>query len=1188
MRTNASFLIPALLVAQIAVAAPGFYVQDAGPQGLVSIEAESFKASEAREGHAWKSTTEPAGFSGTGAMVALPDSGANEDLDYDDAPFIDYEVQFLQTGRHYLWVRGWGADNGNSAHLDLDHRKLDAGEEIPFDEGGWGWSHESDDEDYAYFEIDTPGVHVISLCMREDGLIVDKIVLTTDPAYRPQGIGPLPTTDGGVIRFTTRELRALESATPEVLLRVELVSGGEGKYSVDYASAGGTAGANDYVLRPGTLTFGPGIRYRTIRLEIQQDGLDEDDETVRIRLSNPQGKNAQLGSTDTLTYTIVDPRPNIRFPRSGTGVTEQEGVVEVPLTLSAAYTKPVTVRLAHSGGSAAVDDFSLETTSVTIPAGATEGVLPVRVTMDQDADEPTETILLQLVSAENATLGVARSHTVFVCERSYSRLDGAHYFKYITGARWERYAKVGSYADAVILLGREDDAPGDGDQLIFWRGASYRPFLDLEAEQSFVDVVVPQNGDNAPPRFDRINRYSHIRILERSPARVIVQWRYIPDFEHPGLESWTEEYFTVYPGGVCVRAIKTGTETLAAYQDSSHTRVDELLLTDQGVCPLPRSWAKPVKWTGSAATLKHFTDLGFDRTRGCHVFQAKRGGVPGTIALEVASGGAHPAIVVQGWGDARASIQVDGQAFENARTGHTQRMENDDLVIWLGAEFKAGSRVVIQPEAGSPHKPSPPVVRAPVRDPYQSKIPLLPEGSTDPGPFGAYYTTLKYWTEWDEPWRVGDSADVVVQFDESPNRLVFWRGTTNVPHWVNEQNHWYENEFCERRGRDAGLDGLCEPMQDHESRYSNVRVIASHPARVIVHWRYSPSNPEYKHCFVDETGWGDYVDEYHFVYPDESCVRDTTLYTSGPNKFNEWQEVIPLVNPGKIPEDVLDMKALYIANARGATHVFDFTKGFPENTEFMDGYNILLVGMKGKSKPFAICESAGQWHDPISRPDDTRFNHYDDWPAWPEKYRRNDWERHPEHNYREFWRFLPSHSSLMHLDWDNYESDLDGPVMFLRKVLLTGMHKGTDVAALAPLSKYWENNPVARVSGYGFGDAVFDKSQKAYRIQRRISWIDEMVNRDDDKTVNGKGDRVKLEILASADSPLLNPCVVIENWPTDVRAKVTIDGVAVDSGSDFRQGIESHWADRQARHDLVVWLRYKAQKTVQLTIEMDE
>ena len=38
--------------------------------------------------------------------------------------------------------------------------------------------------------ISTPGLHTIRLWQREDGLRLDRIVLTTDSGYIPSGSGP--------------------------------------------------------------------------------------------------------------------------------------------------------------------------------------------------------------------------------------------------------------------------------------------------------------------------------------------------------------------------------------------------------------------------------------------------------------------------------------------------------------------------------------------------------------------------------------------------------------------------------------------------------------------------------------------------------------------------------------------------------------------------------------------------------------------------------------------------------------------------------------------------------------------------------------------------------------------------------------------------------------------------------------
>jgi hypothetical protein len=166
------------------------------------------------------------------------------------------------------------------------------------------------------------------------------------------------------------------------------------------------------------------------------------------------------------------------------------------------------------------------------------------------------------------------------------------------------------------------------------------------------------------------------------------------------------------------------------------------------------------------------------------------------------------------------------------------------------------------------------------------KFNQLPSGPRGPGGFGAYYTTLKYAEAWDEPWRIGPDADVVVQFDNGGHKFVFWRGTSYIPCWVTDTDIWYTNEFVERRGKDSpNTKGCCEPMSDKQCRYSHVRIIENTDARCVIHWRYAPVDVGYNHPFIDpETGWSDWVDEYYTIYPDAIGVRKVTAHTSQPDK----------------------------------------------------------------------------------------------------------------------------------------------------------------------------------------------------------------------------------------------------------------------------------------------------------------
>ncbi len=177
-----------------------------------------------------------------------------------------------------------------------------------------------------------------------------------------------------------------------------------------------------------------------------------------------------------------------------------------------------------------------------------------------------------------------------------------------------------------------------------------------------------------------------------------------------------------------------------------------------------------------------------------------------------------------------------------------------------------------------------------IADAYQSASPLpesplpprvLPSGPAGPGPFGAFYTHLKFYPQWDRPWRVGAQADVVVRFEDLPGRFIFWRGTSYIPHWVTENGIWFNNEFTETW---EGVQGCGEPMSDKQCRFSHVRVLESNAARAVVHWRYALVDVFYKHARVDpDSGWGDWTDEIYTIYPDGTSVREVTLHSTAPN-----------------------------------------------------------------------------------------------------------------------------------------------------------------------------------------------------------------------------------------------------------------------------------------------------------------
>lgn len=161
-------------------------------QGLVSIEAENYDANVDQGGHAW-APNNTSGYSGTGAMWASPNDGTTVNQGYvTNSPRLDYQVNFVATGIHYVWVRANGATTSDdSVHAGLDGMAVNTSDRITgVYSKSWIWSRSTMDGPVATIDVKTPGLHVVNVWMREDGLALDKLVLTTDPAYVPTGMGP--------------------------------------------------------------------------------------------------------------------------------------------------------------------------------------------------------------------------------------------------------------------------------------------------------------------------------------------------------------------------------------------------------------------------------------------------------------------------------------------------------------------------------------------------------------------------------------------------------------------------------------------------------------------------------------------------------------------------------------------------------------------------------------------------------------------------------------------------------------------------------------------------------------------------------------------------------------------------------------------------------------------------------------
>ena len=138
---------------------------------------------------------------------------------------------------------------------------------------------------------------------------------------------------------------------------------------------------------------------------------------------------------------------------------------------------------------------------------------------------------------------------------------GADYTRLNYTKQWDRLWRVGDYPDVLVRFSKNNC------RLVFWRGTSFVPCWVTENGIWYTNEWAETWGADvtscAEPLMDRDCRFSHVRIIENSPARTIVHWRYgLVDTEYTfvakdidGRGEWADEYYIIYPDGIGIRRI---------------------------------------------------------------------------------------------------------------------------------------------------------------------------------------------------------------------------------------------------------------------------------------------------------------------------------------------------------------------------------------------------------------------------------------------------------------------------------------------------------------------------------------------------------------------------------------------------------------------------------------------------------
>lgn len=416
----------------------------------------------------------------------------------------------------------------------------------------------------------------------------------------------------------------------------------------------------------------------------------------------------------------------------------------------------------------------------------------------------------------------------------------------------------------------------------------------------------------------------------------------------------------------------------------------------------------------------------------------------------------------------------------------------------------------------------------------------FPVPSTN-GQFKAIYTHLQYYETWENMFRFGKYSDVVVGFDESPVKYVFWRGVSYIPMIVNESGQWFTNQFVET-GFTKDAPGDCEPMSDKGCWGSHVRIIENNPARVVVNWRYYLTEPGHHWAnYNKDTGWGDISDWDYYIYPDGVASKIMDWYSSEPLEWQEWDEQITVLSEGQHPENVLGKTpVMVLVDSTGKAESYNWNPD-PPKPDYKNRF-IQMICYTGKYSPFTVQKfTDGDIYDG----ERTSYSVFPSWNHWPTA-QVNSSGRNASFTDR------ASHSSISHLYWPIYRTQA-GKVAYNEKILMEGM-SNQPASSLTSLARSWVDAPaVEEVSG-GTSKG-YNPAHRAYSFTFGVHPL-------------------KFRIVASGKSPIHNLCFEVRNWKGRTeKADVKINGVFMKPGPDFRQGVN---IDTDGTFTLILWVGLKA------------
>lgn len=171
---------------QVSVLPAGTY-QESG--GQVVMESENGQRMTGLT-HQWLTATAQSGYTGTAYLqTSLDVDQLYQTSQITSSPRAEYAIQLTTPGTYTVWLRGYPANAaGDSLYAGTKNQMVGV---TGFAPGQWTWAKLNlSNGAAATLPLTKTGLITVGLWMREDGLQIDRLLLTTSTTFIPTGFGP--------------------------------------------------------------------------------------------------------------------------------------------------------------------------------------------------------------------------------------------------------------------------------------------------------------------------------------------------------------------------------------------------------------------------------------------------------------------------------------------------------------------------------------------------------------------------------------------------------------------------------------------------------------------------------------------------------------------------------------------------------------------------------------------------------------------------------------------------------------------------------------------------------------------------------------------------------------------------------------------------------------------------------------